>query len=410
MKITGLILVLIFSISVYGNTIVVGKDKSINSISKGIDLARVGDTVKVYPGIYREGRITITKSITLIGVDYPVIDGQKKFENMVISGIDIKVQGFHFIDSRHSSSDDFSAISIIDATKIIVEDNKIDNAHFGIHIANSTYCTVKGNNILGQAVSEQSAGNGIHIWKSSHAFIVNNHIQGHRDGIYFEFVTESEIRNNKSENNIRYGLHFMFSHNNFYAYNTFRKNGAGVAVMYTHHVRMEHNIFESNWGTASYAILLKDITDSWIVNNQFISNTIGIFMEGCNRIDVKQNLFSKNGWAMKVQANCVDNVITQNNFKSNTFDIATNGTMVSSTFDYNYWDKYEGYDLNKDGIGDISYHPVSMYAMIIEQNPNVLILLRSFMVTLLDKAEKALPTLTPENLVDKKPKMKPFKL
>ena len=32
------------------------------------------------------------------------------------------------------------------------------------------------------------------------------------------------------------------------------------------------------------------------------------------------------------------------------------------------------------------------------------------MVTLLDKAEKALPTLTPENLVDKNPKMKPFKL
>ena len=80
MKITGLILVLIFSISVYGNTIVVGKDKSINSISKGIDLARVGDTVKVYPGIYREGRITITKSITLIGVDYPVIDGQKSLK------------------------------------------------------------------------------------------------------------------------------------------------------------------------------------------------------------------------------------------------------------------------------------------------------------------------------------------
>ena len=105
---------------------------------------------------------------------------------------------------------------------------------------------------------------------------------------------------------------------------------------------------------------------------------------------------------MKVQANCVDNIISNNNFKSNTFDIATNGTMVESVFDHNYW--------NKDGIGDIKYHPVSMYSMIIEQNPNALILLRSFMVTLLDKAEKALPTLTPENLVDKNPKMKPFKL
>jgi len=410
MKFLTLIVFLGSQLFSFANTIVVGKDKPISSITKGIELAKNGDTVKVYPGVYREGRITINKSITLIGINFPVIDGQKKFENMVISGINVKVQDFHFIDSKHSSSEDFSAINIVDATKIIIQDNKIDNAHFGIHLANSTYCTIMGNEISGKAVSEQSAGNGIHIWKSSHAFITNNHIQGHRDGIYFEFVTDSEIRNNKSENNIRYGLHFMFSHNNYYAYNTFRKNGAGVAVMYTHHVRMEHNMFEQNWGTASYAILLKDITDSWILDNQFVSNTVGIFMEGCNRIDVKQNLFSKNGWAMKVQANCVDNVISKNNFKGNTFDIATNGTMVSSSFDYNYWDKYEGYDLNKDGIGDVDYHPVSMYSMIIEQNPNALILLRSFMVTLLDKAEKAIPSLTPENLVDKKPKMRPFAL
>lgn len=410
MKLFKLILLLNLPFYVYANTIVVGKDRQIKSITKAIALAKPGDTIRVFPGTYSEGRITVDKSLTLIGIDFPVIDGQKKFENMVISGINVNVQGFHFIDSKHSSSDDFSAINIVDATKVIIENNKISNAHFGIHLANSTYCTIKGNEISGKAVSEQSAGNGIHIWKSSHVFITNNHIQGHRDGIYFEFVTDSEIRNNKSENNIRYGLHFMFSHNNYYAYNTFRKNGAGVAVMYTHHVRMEHNMFEQNWGTASYAILLKDITDSRIINNQFISNTVGIFMEGCNRIDVQQNLFSKNGWAMKVQANCVDNVITKNNFKSNTFDIATNGTMVASSFDHNYWDKYEGYDLNKDGIGDITYHPVSMYSMIIEQNPNALILLRSFMVTLLDKAEKAIPSLTPENLVDKKPKMKPFVL
>lgn len=403
------ILLFTFSNS-FGNKIIVGKDKPVNSIIKGIELAKNGDTVIVLPGVYREGKITLTKSITLIGINYPVIDAEKKVENIVISGSDIKVQGFHFIDSRHSSSDDFSAINIIDASKIIIENNKINNAHFGIHLANTTYCTIKGNDILGKAVSEQSAGNGIHVWKSSHSFITNNHIQGHRDGIYFEFVTESEIRNNLSENNIRYGLHFMFSHNDYYAYNTFRKNGAGVAVMYTHHVRMENNTFEENWGSAAYAILLKDITDSKILNNRFIMNTVGIFMEGCNRIDVKRNLFKGNGWALKVQANCVDNVISENNFKGNTFDVATNGTLVESNFDFNYWDKYEGYDLNKDGIGDLTYHPVSMYSMIIEQNPNALILLRSFMVTLLDKAEKAIPSLTPENLADKKPKMKPFSL
>jgi nitrous oxidase accessory protein len=80
--------------------------------------------------------------------------------------------------------------------------------------------------------------------------------------------------------------------------------------------------------------------------------------------------------------------------------------MVLNKFYNNYWDKYEGYDINKDGIGDVPYHPVSMYSMIVEQNPTTLMLFRSFMVSLLDKAEKAIPGLTPEMLKDEKPMMK----
>jgi nitrous oxidase accessory protein len=48
--------------------------------------------------------------------------------------------------------------------------------------------------------------------------------------------------------------------------------------------------------------------------------------------------------------------------------------------------------------------------MIVEENPNSVMLLRSFMVSLLDRAEKAIPSLTPENLVDDKPMIKPNKL
>lgn len=81
-----------------------------------------------------------------------------------------------------------------------------------------------------------------------------------------------------------------------------------------------------------------------------------------------------------------------------------------SRFSQNYWDKYEGYDRTKDGFGDIPYHPVSMYSMIVEQNPNALILLRSILIATLDKAEKAIPSLTPENLVDFQPKIIPNKL
>jgi nitrous oxidase accessory protein len=108
---------------------------------------------------------------------------------------------------------------------------------------------------------------------------------------------------------------------------------------------------------------------------------------------------------MKMQANCMDNQVLENNFVANTFDISTNGTLVLSFFTGNYWDKYEGYDLNRDGIGDIPYHPLSLFSLIVENYPSAMLLYRSFMVSLLDHSEKIMPTLTPENFVDNSPSM-----
>ena len=129
-------------------------------------------------------------------------------------------------------------------------------------------------------------------------------------------------------------------------------------------------------------------------------------MESTNRIHVDNNEFGSNGYAIRMAASCNENKVEYNAFVGNTFDVATNGTVMLNQLQYNYWDKYDGYDMNRDGIGDVPYHPISMYSMVIEQNPNAAILMRSFMVTLLDKAEKAIPSFTPANMVDEKPIMK----
>jgi len=391
-------------------TIVVGKNQPITSIRKAIELAKEKDTILVQPGVYKEGNIIVNKNIILLGQNYPVLDGENKFEILTVSGVNITIKGFQLQNCGQSAMNDYASIKVIDSKNILIEDNRVINSFFGIHFGNSSFVTIRHNTISGSPTSEQNTGNGIHLWKCNHALIDNNYITGHRDGIYFEFVTESTIQNNLSEKNLRYGLHFMFSNDDNYFNNTFNDNGAGVAVMYSHKVKMEGNKFEMNWGPASYGILLKDITDSYIHNNIFYKNSVGIHMEGSSRINAFQNVFKENGWAIKVQASCDDNNFYQNNFYGNSFDIATNGTMMLNQFYNNYWDKYEGYDRNKDGIGDVPYHPVSMYSMIVEQNPNSLILLRSFMVSLLDKAEKAIPSLTPENLTDDKPMIKPNKL
>ncbi len=404
------ILFLFFSTCAFSRIIITGPGQSVITFKKAVELAKDYDTILLKKGIYKEGNVPITRSITIIGEAGAVLDGENKNELLTISGKNITVKNILFRNAGYSALNDFAAIKIIDASGILLESNSILNSYFAIHVSNSINFSIRNNTITGNPRSEQLTGNGIHLWKCSHASIENNHIQGHRDGIYFEFVTESIIQKNTSEKNIRYGLHFMFSHSDHYIQNTFRNNGAGVAVMYSKKVRMEKNHFEENWGPSAYGILLKEITDSYISNNIFLKNTAGIYMEGSSRMEIHENIFKNNGWAVKVQASCDDNNFYHNNFMGNSFDVATNGTMVLNKFYSNYWDKYEGYDMNKDGTGDVPYHPVSMYAMIVEQNPTTLILLRSFMVSLLEKTEKAIPSLTPENLVDNKPLLKPFKL
>lgn len=404
------ILFLLIAGNAFGKTIIVEKNTMISSLSQGIQLAKEGDTVLLRKGVYKECNIVIDKPLYLQGEGWPVLDAEFKNEILKLTGKDIVVRGIHFANAGYSSMNDYAAIKVIDATNILIENNAISNASFAIHFANSTHSTIRNNIIAGTNKSEHSSGNGIHLWKCDGMTLENNFIRGHRDGIYFEFVTGSTIRGNTSEMNVRYGLHFMFSHSDTYQNNIFRNNGAGVAVMYSKNVRMENNEFDKNAGASAYGILLKDITDSHIEHNKFLQNTVAIHMEGSSRIEIGKNIFKSNGWAVKVQASCDDNTFHHNNFYGNTFDIATNGSKTLNKFYNNYWDKYDGYDMNRDGAGDIPYHPVSMYSMIVEQNPNSLMLLRSFMVSLLDKAEKAIPSLTPENLVDNSPMIKPNKL
>src|SRR5690606_18177646 len=129
-------------------------------------------------------------------------------------------------------------------------------------------------------------------------------------------------------------------------------------------------------------------------------------LEGSNRTQILQNKFENNGWAIKIFTSCMNNTISKNNFVQNTFDIATNGGKMTSTFNGNYWDKYEGYDLDKNGVGDVPHHPVSLFSMLVERYPSAMLLFRSFMVTLFDRSEKMIPSLTPENLKDEEPLMK----
>lgn len=410
MKLVFYFINLLITIQVsFAREIWVGKGMTYTSIKAAIAASNAYDTIHINKGLYKEGNIQITKPLTLIGHDWPEIDGEKKYEIFTIKADGVLIKGLRIQHSGYASLDDPGGIKILESRNVVIEQNWLYDNFFGVYVQYSQKCIIRQNKIEAFGKQEQEIGNGIHAWKSDSLLIDGNYIKGHRDGIYFEFVNYSNIQKNHSFGNIRYGLHFMFSNNDIYSENEFQSNGSGVAVMYSRSVNMMNNVFRENWGDAAYGLLLKEISDGYITGNQFHKNTVGIFMEGTNRMQVHKNQLHYNGWGMKIQANCMDNEIQKNNFVANTFDVSTNGSTVLNKFNGNYWDKYSGYDLNKDGIGDVPFRPLTMFGVLVEKVPAAMLLFRSFMVLLLDQSEKVFPTLTPDQFIDPSPSMKLIK-
>ena len=402
-----LFLALIFSSALLNAQVIkVCSDCQFRSIKEAIQMASPHDTILVQRGTYFENNIEIKKPLTLIGVDKPLIDGRFKEAIIEITADSVTLNGFIIQNVGVSYTKDFAAVHLYRSKYFTLENNELRNVFFGMLIEKSHYGTISNNIISSNAKEEFSSGNGIHMWHSSNVTIANNHLSHLRDGIYLEFVSESQIINNISTENLRYGLHFMFSNNNDYYDNQFINNGAGVAVMFSKFIKMKRNRFFKNWGTASYGLLLKEIYDAEIEDNVFEENTIGINIEGSTRINYLNNDFKSNGWAVKIAGGCYANIFSNNNFLSNSFDLSYNGKMNDNLFDSNYWSSYSGYDLDKDGIGDVPYRPVKLFSYIVNRTPETIILLRSLFIDILNFSERVSPIFTPDDLVDASPKMK----
>lgn len=400
-----ILLVVIASQSGWTQSLTVSKNGAITSVQAGIDRAEPRDTLLIKPGTYTEYDIVVNKPLTILGENDVVIDGDHQGFVVTITADNVTIKNIEVKHAKSSFMEDYAGILVEETDGTVIENVRLTDNFFGLYLAKSSNAVIKNNHITASGERETKSGNGIHLWYSKDIKIQNNYINGHRDGLYFEFVDGATISGNMSEENIRYGIHFMYSDNCRYERNTFRDNGGGVAVMYTSNVEIINNRFEDNWGSAAYGMLLKEINRSKIEGNYFTNNSVGLYIEATSRNSFKNNTFRQNGWAIQLQANSTDNLFSRNNFIANTFEVSTNSQQHYNEFKNNYWSQYEGYDLDRDGIGDVPHRPVRLFSILIEKQPEALLLLRSLLIDILDAAEKFMPALTPETLIDPQPQM-----
>ena len=384
----------------------VAPDGPVTSISGALKTASDGDEIVVGPGVYPEHDLKVTRTVSLKGVGNPVIDVEGRGSGLLISADGVSVDGFTIINVGNSFTSEPAGIVVERSRQFSITNNVLKNVFFGILVKKCKTGKIAFNEISSHAVDEISSGNGIHLWHSRDVSIRDNRLHGQRDGIYLEFVEDSEISHNESYDNVRYGLHFMFSNDNVYQHNMFHSNGAGVAVMFSKRITMRHNRFARNWGAASYGLLLKEISDAEITDNDLEMNTVGIFAEGSNRIEYSRNRLSRNGWAVKIAGACYGNRFHANEFAHNTFDLSYNSNLNDNSFEGNYWSDYTGYDLDRDGVGDVAYRPVKLFSYVTNRSPESIVLLRSLFVDIINFSEKVSPVFTPDGLLDPRPLMK----
>lgn len=397
-------------ITLSARTIEVGEGKAFSSISAALHKAKAKDEILIYgKKIYKE-HLVIQKPITLKGVGTPIIDGGQRGDVIKVNADNVTIEGLQIQNSARSSQVDYCGVHVKDAQFVTVRNCVFRKNQFSVMFQNCKNGLIANNNISSNITYNPIMGNAVHCWKSDNMHIIGNNIGHNRDGIYLEFVNNSHIDHNTVSGCARYGLHFMFSHFNVYNSNRFNHNQAGVAVMFAHNVEMINNTFEFNRGTSSYGLLIKELQYSTIKGNRFLDNTVGLLIDGGSDLNVHHNVIKNNGWGMRLISASTNDTIVHNNFLGNTFDMTTNVSYNRNNVNGNYWDKYEGYDLNKDGYGDVPFHPLSLFSMLAEQNENVLFFFHSFLMNLLDATEKVLPSITPDNYVDNYPHMNPYKL
>lgn len=368
----------------------VGAETAGDRLRHEIDAAAPGSTVRVATGDY-DGPFVITKPLHLLAVKGAILRGDGKTNVVSIRAPDVEIAGFIVRGSGRDLSEDLAAIHITGARAVIRENRIFDMLH-GVYVRGCNDCRIIDNVILGDGArgdviadpvssglktndvasaefcdvvgSQDSRGNGIHLWNSSGHFIARNTISGTRDGIYFSFTRQTRVLENLITH-VRYGLHYMYSDENVFERNRFSENAAGAALMFSKKLLLRANHFVSNRSHRAYGLLLQSIDDTRIENNTIAGNTVGLYIENGNHDVIHGNRIAGNYVGLRMSDSTADSQVFENIFTNNIHPLETNGANGANLWAVagrgNHWDDAMTIDLDRNGIADLPHREPDLF-------------------------------------------------
>ncbi|MCL1791473.1 MAG: right-handed parallel beta-helix repeat-containing protein [Peptococcaceae bacterium] len=430
-------------------------EETTGSLEYALETAQDGDTILVHAGRY-PGNIVLNKAVSLIGRDNPILDGEGNGDVITVLANDVTIRGFTIQGSGRNVEKANAGIRLKSVQSVTIQECLFVDNLFGMYLERASGNTIVDNEIRGLWSGQDTSGSGngpggssvsgggsdsdggsaldggpaetrdghlfrneigdgIHLFSSSENILERNVINQTRDGIYFNYAhTNQTIGNEISE--VRYGIHFMNSDDNVFRENTLYDNKAGAALMFSKRIRLENNVFAFSRGFRAYGILFATCDYSVAEGNIFMNNTIGIFCDISRHNVFRGNLFYRNDVGLDLISSSADNLFFENNFIDNLQPVAMPaGRVGDDNLFYkdgvgNYWDDYRGFDLDRDGIGDIPHKTGDPFTFLMAKSPGVRLFLSSPAATALEFSERMFPVVHIPKVVDPYPLTEPVKM
>jgi len=377
-----------------------------------------GDTILLAPGVHR-GPLRIERRVMLRGMPGAIVDGGAAGAVLTVNAPGAVVESLTIRRSGNLVLTLDAGVHVVGANGAAFRGLILRDVLYGIAVERSDSVSIVGCDLEGRVTPSPVAapemdvagGNGIHLWYSRGARIAGNRVTGFLDGVYLSFADGAHIEENVLAGNGRYGLHTMYCQAIRLVRNRFARNIAGCAIMFSNRLDVHDNDFTHNRGPRTYGVLLRDCSDGSFTGNRMVDNTIAVFLDNSNRNRFRENLIQDNGWGVIVFSSCAGNEFASNDFLNNDYPVALDMRITDNRFDDgrrgNYWSASAPYDLDADGVSDVPYSPVSAFAFLSKQYPDLAILGQSPAVLALTVAERTIPALRPSEAVDRFPLVAP---
>ncbi|MEZ4672223.1 MAG: nitrous oxide reductase family maturation protein NosD [Anaerolineae bacterium] len=393
--------------------LIVAPDSAYLTIDAALAAASPGDVIEVHEGVYTAPLI-IEKSVSLVGVGQPVIDGQGTGSLVIITVPDVQFEGFIVRNSGTNINHEDTAI-VIQAPRVTVANNTIEDVLFGIYFADAGEGTAHHNIVRCLDRELGLRGDGIRVWYSNNVTISENDVATCRDTLIW-YAQNITVKNNTVQDS-RYGLHFMYSSHAVVENNTFEGNSVGSYLMYSQHLTMTGNHMMWNRGPSGYGIALKDMDYVTLQDNVLVGNRTGLYIDNSPALydinnTVTGNFFGYNDMGIAALPSTTRNIFQSNTFLENNQQVSVQGrgNLLGNTWQQdgigNYWSDYVGYDGDGDGIGDMPYRAEKLFENLSDSEPILRLFTFSPASQAIDFAASAFPSLRPDpKVIDESPRM-----